>query len=374
MEDLTATWNCLTLSDKEGPRCCLDEEFSSKEYLIVSHFLTKRALNIDAIAKTFTPLWRSCNGFKIRNVGNHKILFVFDNKTNVDFLMSEPWSFDKHLVVMQRYDNAFSVDKLPFNKTTFWVQVHNMPTQYMNVKVVEKICGVLGQIMPPKDLAECEGENFIRIRVSMDISGPLCHGRLVPLGKDKEVWVSFKYKHLPNICYWCRCLNHDDKDCGLWLDSEGMFLPNQRQFRQSLRAPPFTPSRRTMISIPGFYKSKMGPSRHATNKDQVHASNEHKTNVHQSEQGVKLPATSREPINDPLQKSFEVFITINLASMLRDTLHTQHPTNEGVTEIVGNPNYLFNEIDEALKEVEPIKSTATIGNFGSIPKFEFLPS
>ena len=122
MEDLTTTWNRLTLLDKEGPGCCLDEEFSLEEYLTVSHFLTKRALNIDAIAKTFTPLWQSCNGFKIHNVGNHKILLVFDNKTNVDFLMSEPWSFDKHLVVMQCYDNALSIDKLPFNKTTFWVQ------------------------------------------------------------------------------------------------------------------------------------------------------------------------------------------------------------------------------------------------------------
>ena len=163
----------------------------------------------------------------------------------------------------------------------------------------------------------------------MDISGPLCRGRLVSLGKDKEVWVSFKYERLPNICYWCGCLNHNNKDYGLWLDSKGMFLQNQRQFGQSLKAPPFAPSRRTVISIPGFYKSKMGPSRHATNKDQVHASNEHKTDVHQSKQGVKPPTTSMEPINDPLQKSSEVFITINPASVLRDTLHTQHPANEG---------------------------------------------
>ena len=56
MEDLTTTWNRLTLSDKKGLGCCLDEEFSSEEYLIASRFLTKRALNIDAIAKTFTSL------------------------------------------------------------------------------------------------------------------------------------------------------------------------------------------------------------------------------------------------------------------------------------------------------------------------------
>jgi len=45
------------------------------------------------------------------------------------------------------------------------------------------------------------------------------------IGKDKEVWVSFKYERLPNICYWCGCFNHDDKDCEVWLNSEGTLTP-----------------------------------------------------------------------------------------------------------------------------------------------------
>ena len=83
--------------DLEGPGCCLNNEDSSNDFFIAAKFLTNRALNVDALAETFTHLWRARNGFKIQRIGDHKILFSFDNKADVDRIMiSEPWSFDKH--------------------------------------------------------------------------------------------------------------------------------------------------------------------------------------------------------------------------------------------------------------------------------------
>ena len=40
--------------------------------------------------------------------------------------------------------------------------------------------------------------------------------------------MSFKYERLPNICYWCGRLTHDDRDCDLWIDSEGTLKTEQR--------------------------------------------------------------------------------------------------------------------------------------------------
>lgn len=76
-------------------------------------------LNIEAIIWTFNPLWRAVNGFKVRNVGDHIVLFVFDNKEVIDkILKGEPWSFDKHLVVLQPYENHSPMRELKFSKVS----------------------------------------------------------------------------------------------------------------------------------------------------------------------------------------------------------------------------------------------------------------
>ena len=65
MEDLTKQWNCLSLSEREGEDLCIKKDRQSKEYIIAAFFLTRRALNMEAVARTFKPLWRAENGFKI---------------------------------------------------------------------------------------------------------------------------------------------------------------------------------------------------------------------------------------------------------------------------------------------------------------------
>ena len=55
------------------------------------------------MARTLKALLQARNGFKIRDIGDHKVFFIFENELDVNrILMSEPWSFDKNLVALQR--------------------------------------------------------------------------------------------------------------------------------------------------------------------------------------------------------------------------------------------------------------------------------
>ena len=258
MDNLARSWNRLTLSDKEGPGCCLLDDESNEKFSIAAKFLTKRAINMEVLAKTFNPLWRTKNGFKIQSFGDHKFLFSFDSREEVDrILEGEPWTFDKHLVVMSRYESESSLQDVRFEKTKLWVQLHGIPVKFMTVEAAKKIGSVLGEVFAPTVPKIFDGGHFIRIQASIDLSLPLCRGRLISVGEGgKQVWISFKYKRLPNMCYWCGRLTHNDRDCELWINSEGTLTLEQREFGPYMRAPPFVAARRSVILVPGFYAEK----------------------------------------------------------------------------------------------------------------------
>ena len=109
--------------------------------IIAAKFLTKRALNPEAVAATFTPIWSSKRGFKIKNLGNHFMLFTFDSETEVDTILANaPWSFDKHLMILQKYDGVSKIKDLDFNNTSFWIQLHGLPMKFMTITVAETLC------------------------------------------------------------------------------------------------------------------------------------------------------------------------------------------------------------------------------------------
>ena len=54
---------------------------------------------------------------------------------------------------------------------------------------------------------------FLRVRVRLDVSKRLVHGKNTTVEGGKYQWVNFKYKRLPNFYYRCGLLSHALKDC-----------------------------------------------------------------------------------------------------------------------------------------------------------------
>ena len=95
---------------------------------LAGKFLTKRVLNVDAVACTFKPSWKPIGELKIRDMGDNILLLEFEDMLDLECVLEyEPWSYDRNLVVFQRTTDAESALLLDYSFTTFRMQIHNIP-------------------------------------------------------------------------------------------------------------------------------------------------------------------------------------------------------------------------------------------------------
>lgn len=257
MEELTKDWKKLSLSSKEDNKLDSSKNKKAQTYTLAAKFFTRRSVNIEVVAKTFRPLWRTRRKFEVSNAGDN-ILFAFESDEDIEkVIMGEPWAFDRHLVVFQRYDMSTPIENLSFNRVSFWIEIHNLPYSLLSSEVASGLGETLGVVTMPKDHTEMRGGNFLRVRVAIDVSEPLCRGRRVKFDENEEGWVSFMYERLPNLCYWCGHLTHEDKDSSLLLRSQGSLSPSDQQFGPWLRASQNNPMKKTVVEVQGYEKGSV---------------------------------------------------------------------------------------------------------------------
>jgi hypothetical protein len=262
MDSIEDMWKRFSLSDKEVSNVDLEHTSQQSENILVAKFLTTRVLNIDSVARTFKPLWKTRRSFTVQDLGKNRLAFVFEDAMDLErVLVNEPWSFDKSLVVFQRLLEDGPVNDALFSHVSFWVQLHNLPIRRMTeeaAKAIGRSIGYVEKVAASDD--ERGGENCMRIRVRVDVTRPLCRGRIVKLEVGKTGWVAFRYERLPNFCYWCGLFDHSEKDCDIGLRQRHADSVEEFQFGAWLRASSDRPPRKTVVTVPGNLTSARGKS------------------------------------------------------------------------------------------------------------------
>ena len=102
MEDLIKNWSNLTLYEKEDTSFTLPRVQQLKEYIIAATFLISRYLVMEVVIRTLKHLWRLKNDFEIKNVER-----ITENQL---------WSINKHLAVIQKFDESMKFHELAFDR------------------------------------------------------------------------------------------------------------------------------------------------------------------------------------------------------------------------------------------------------------------
>ena len=78
-------------------------------------------------------------------------------------LQVESWSFDRHLVILQRYEIDTLIIDLSFDKVSLWVQVQDISVRYLNRDIAKKLCELVDEVDRTPEILEVEGGSFIRV-------------------------------------------------------------------------------------------------------------------------------------------------------------------------------------------------------------------
>ena len=115
MDEITRRCDKLSLSVREEKRIVLSKKKQVVEFILAAKFCIKRALNMEAMARTFRPLWRTKGNFHITNNGDNFLLFKFEQEVDEDkIILEEPWSYDRHLVIFQRFEGSKALKEVEF--------------------------------------------------------------------------------------------------------------------------------------------------------------------------------------------------------------------------------------------------------------------
>nr|XP_023873652.1 uncharacterized protein LOC111986250 [Quercus suber] len=141
------------------------------------------------------------------------------------------------ILVLHKLKTGEAVGKINFDRMTLWIQLHSIPTMYQTKEVGYSIGATIGSVesVDVDEKGFCLG-NYMRIRVTIDISTPLCRGRKVRLGGSSQFWVDFKYERMPIFCYLCNMVTHDKNDCLVGLRRTERMNAEDKSYSTWLRA------------------------------------------------------------------------------------------------------------------------------------------
>ena len=118
-------------------------------------------------------------------------------------------------LMLKRQKPDLTWKEVDFSSSTFWVQVHGLPSLWHDKANLLKISAKVGFVLDVDLVGDSPlvWHNFTHLRIEIDLSASLTPGFFLPRKDLTDLWITLKYERLLEICYNCGILGHDFKSC-----------------------------------------------------------------------------------------------------------------------------------------------------------------
>jgi hypothetical protein len=169
-------------------------------------------------------------------LAQNKFLFIVPHENHYKNIINQgPWNVRGSLLLLQPWSPVLFIDEVKLHLIAFWIQVHDLPFQFMTTQNAIHIGKGIGKIL------ELDNDNstglicrrFIRLKVEINTLLPLASRFNMSCDGEDTRCISFLYERLDDYCSSCGLIGHKSGFC----PSPKLVTPSEK-YRRSLRAPP----------------------------------------------------------------------------------------------------------------------------------------
>lgn len=187
---------------------------------LVGKLFSDRVINKNVIKAIILKAWRTSKSVQIVGLKENIFLFKFacegDKKRILEL---GPWNIEGFPLILKMWHQNLSVEDMDFSSIPIWIQVHNLPIEYMSKENAVEIGALVGEVLEV-DFTSNGGicmSKFLRVKVELKVEDPLWSGFFLDRKPQSDLWIQFKYERIADICFKCGRFGHLKARCS-WAD------------------------------------------------------------------------------------------------------------------------------------------------------------
>ncbi|KAI3933709.1 hypothetical protein MKW92_052575, partial [Papaver armeniacum] len=209
--ELNAEENMIVLNDKEPDNENSDDR--QWDFCLIGKIIIEGRMGYGTVEKNLPFTWNFIpqEEIKIIEVDTNVMIFKLKNKEVVDEIIAKgPWNIDGYLCILFDYFSGLIHQQLDWTKQVYWIQLQKLQPEHMNVKAVEEMGKLLGEVLAiePPNAIPVDGVP-VKVCVNIELTTPLRRGVLAITAAGVTKWVRFYYEKQPKkLCKECFIINH----------------------------------------------------------------------------------------------------------------------------------------------------------------------
>lgn len=182
----------------------------------VGRMVSQKSVKNAAVFTVLKAAWVNFGSVKMSELEGGVMAFDFDSESDRDRILDmSPWAVHGHCLNLKQWFPNRSLSEYDFGKIQIWAQVHGLCAEMLNTENAWQIATKVGRCVAVDPEKEMCARAYIRLKIELDVSEPVCPGFWWANDRGEEKWANIKYERLSDFCYGCGRLGHTTQGCNL---------------------------------------------------------------------------------------------------------------------------------------------------------------